>query len=564
MAFAAHPQYSHYNAIRDHGFQKSIPYFWSNYHYDGDYTDSSRIPEVVLQNDFRKVSGITSEVFRQIEAVEKDYDPVTAANFEAVEKKGEMLIRLLDPRTLGRAGAEAGRKYLCSEIDDSHSVQFIEIIKRPGQTLGLYIREGNGFRVSDGVFISRIALESPVYNSGLLKVGDEILAANFVDVRNMSLDDVVIIMSIPRRLVLTIRSKNSRFGGHSSNLMSDRNRYNEDYRSPPVVVLKKEFDVENYENDELSEGKNSENEALSQSRLKNLNSETSRVPIYSGDSEFYQQYADSYYSKPLIKMPSATGDDSLTRHVKRVDDKSKAYSNQSLNLSRTRFLDSLVSSQKVHPINYFNGRSNTLHTTRYPHNRFLYERMSLPRSKFSKGYDTSSLRSRPRLLRAESDNRIHSSSVYFNDSYLRQNKRFAFENFAPLDHQNFGNFRSSLSTQGISSNLEKRLINDGSVSDTEVDGLSRSFQIRQKNLKKYPALRALTYRDSSHLRSTSLPRARGSALSNNQYLNSLKKFSKDQSIRFEKRSAYNSLYDDDSDGAASAPELPESRHRRLG
>ena len=56
---------------------------------------------------------------------------------------------------------------------------------------------------TDGVFVSRIALESAVYSSGCIVVGDEILAVNLVDVTRMSLDDVVIIMSIPRRLVLT-------------------------------------------------------------------------------------------------------------------------------------------------------------------------------------------------------------------------------------------------------------------------------------------------------------------------------------------------------------------------
>lgn len=48
--------------------------------------------------------------------------------------------------------------------------QLVEIVKRPGQTLGLYIREGNGADRTDGVFISRIAIESAVSNSGCLKV----------------------------------------------------------------------------------------------------------------------------------------------------------------------------------------------------------------------------------------------------------------------------------------------------------------------------------------------------------------------------------------------------------
>ena len=108
----------------------------------------------------------------------------------------------------------------------------MEIVKRPGQTLGLYIREGNGVDRADGVFISRIALESAVYNSCCLSVGDEILAVNMVDVRRMSLDDVVIIMSIPRRLLLTTRE--TKYGpGHNAQMLS-----RPEFKPPPVVVIK--------------------------------------------------------------------------------------------------------------------------------------------------------------------------------------------------------------------------------------------------------------------------------------------------------------------------------------
>lgn len=81
-----------------------------------------------------------------------------------------MIVRVLEARCIGgRQSVEAAQKLL-AKGDARHSVQLIEIVKRPGQTLGLYIREGNGADRSDGVFISRIALESAVYNSGCLRV----------------------------------------------------------------------------------------------------------------------------------------------------------------------------------------------------------------------------------------------------------------------------------------------------------------------------------------------------------------------------------------------------------
>ncbi|XP_013137003.1 PREDICTED: rho GTPase-activating protein 100F isoform X1 [Papilio polytes] len=194
---------------------------------------ANHAPPCVLQPDFRKVSGVSNEIFRQIEMVENDHDATTAAALEAVERRGEMIVRILELRQVGRNNIEAAKKFFSLQ-DTRHIVQLVEIVKRPGQTLGLYIREGDGGGRTDGVFISRIALESAVYNSGCLKVGDEILAVNLVDVRRMSLDDVVIIMSIPRRLLLCTRQRKGKSGPGSPSLPRA------EHKPPPVVVLKRD------------------------------------------------------------------------------------------------------------------------------------------------------------------------------------------------------------------------------------------------------------------------------------------------------------------------------------
>jgi len=124
--------------------------------------------------------------------------------------------------------------------DQKSTIQTVEITKQPGQTLGFYIREGNGVDRWTGVFISRIAVGSVVAQNGLLRVNDEILSINTVDVTNMSLDDVVILMSIPKRLVLSIRvQKPCCQNATCPNLAGlTANSARDDLGQQPVVVLK--------------------------------------------------------------------------------------------------------------------------------------------------------------------------------------------------------------------------------------------------------------------------------------------------------------------------------------
>ena len=55
-------------------------------------------------------TGISEEVFRQIETVQNRYDSSTAAAFRAVQKSGEMVVRTLDPRQFIRLASETAPK----------------------------------------------------------------------------------------------------------------------------------------------------------------------------------------------------------------------------------------------------------------------------------------------------------------------------------------------------------------------------------------------------------------------------------------------------------------------
>lgn len=48
--------------------------------------------------------------------MENDHDASTAAALEAVERRGEMVVRLIEPRQMGRQGSEAAKKFLALQV----------------------------------------------------------------------------------------------------------------------------------------------------------------------------------------------------------------------------------------------------------------------------------------------------------------------------------------------------------------------------------------------------------------------------------------------------------------
>ena len=64
----------------------------------------------VLSSNSHQVSGISNEIFRQIETVENRYDQSTAEAFRTVQKSGEMVVRRLDSRQFIRLASETANK----------------------------------------------------------------------------------------------------------------------------------------------------------------------------------------------------------------------------------------------------------------------------------------------------------------------------------------------------------------------------------------------------------------------------------------------------------------------
>ena len=77
--------------------------------------DRSRFDQFVL-TCARQVSGISTEIFRQIETVENELDAATAAALRLVEQRGEMVVSSLDPRRLSKKAYRIASSFLALQV----------------------------------------------------------------------------------------------------------------------------------------------------------------------------------------------------------------------------------------------------------------------------------------------------------------------------------------------------------------------------------------------------------------------------------------------------------------
>ena len=172
------------------------------------------IPDSTIKRDMDRFEKFPPAILAQLKAVEGDKSIIPGQRFTEITKsdddmrqhrattrKGKNITIELKMETFRRI---AGIREF-ADANNSYLIRKVEIRKVPEKSLGFYVRQGDGWDRQDGIFISRLILGSYVEANDFLRVGDEILKVNEVDVSDFSLNDVVLMMQMVDKLLLTVK-----------------------------------------------------------------------------------------------------------------------------------------------------------------------------------------------------------------------------------------------------------------------------------------------------------------------------------------------------------------------
>jgi hypothetical protein len=160
-----------------------------------------------LVERIRRFSSLSQDDFMKMKNAEQQDDFFTLRNAQDItnpDTKGDthsLLSIKIVPNSFRRI---LGVKEICSK-QGTFLHRTIDLPHKPGDSLGFLIRQGDGWSRTDGIFISRLVLGTDVDNFELLRVGDEIIRVNKVDVRGMNVEDVSALMQMAKRLIITVK-----------------------------------------------------------------------------------------------------------------------------------------------------------------------------------------------------------------------------------------------------------------------------------------------------------------------------------------------------------------------
>ena len=150
---------------------------------------------------------LTSDIIARIQAMDNEDDIATRQTDITNRKIPLQANYKLGADYTGDLSRQAVEMKDGDRLDESGMfiIRNVVIVKNSASPLGFFIRQGDGLFKKHGIFVSRVTQGSIVDANGLLKVGNEIIAVNYVDIDGFSLDDVVRMIQAPRKLILTIQ-----------------------------------------------------------------------------------------------------------------------------------------------------------------------------------------------------------------------------------------------------------------------------------------------------------------------------------------------------------------------